>query len=372
MNIWITIWLIISLLLFFRYVWHIVQFWKGWKNTPINIAGKQDFSDFVSVIVAARNEESGIQACVNSILKSSFANFELIVVDNHSTDSTLQILQNIDDDRLRVLSNKEGFKKESLELAIAKSRGTVLLFTDADCIVPSRWIEGMMSSFQENKADFVLGPVSIREHDTLISQFQAIDMMAMMGITAGGLKNQSTYLANGANIAFRKSSFEKIGGYPAKHIKSGDDTMLIHEAVRQNYQLVFNKSKDCIVETFAVTTWKDLVNQRKRWASKTVSYINFKDKLIAAEVFLFIFSICINLVLAPFTGGITLLVAIFQILGKGMTDFWFLRKLSSFFQMGKVLNRFVALFVVQFYMFLWSGISGIFGMKYRWKGRDIS
>lgn len=371
MNV-ISIWLIISWILFFRYVWHIIQFWNGWKNTPLNNVRNQDFSEFVSVIVAARNEESRIQACVESILKNDYPNFELIVIDNHSTDSTLEILQSIDDDRLRVLSNKEGFKKESLELAIAKSKGTVLLFTDADCIVPSRWIKGMMSPFAEKKADFVLGPVAIKKHQTILSQFQAIDMMAMMGITAGGLKNQSTYLANGANIAFLKSSFEKIGGYPAKHIKSGDDTMLIHEAVRQNYRLVFNKSKGCIVETFAVTRWKDLVNQRKRWASKTVSYINFKDKLIAAEVFLFIFSICINVILAPFTGGITLLVAIFQLLGKGMTDFWFLRKLNSFFLMGKVLNRFLALFVVQFYMFLWSGISGIFGMKYRWKGRDIS
>lgn len=368
----ITVWLIISILFFFRYVWHIIRFWSGWRNTP-NSSDTQlrDHSEFVSVIVAARNEQSGIQACIDSILANDYSNFELLVVDNHSTDSTLQLLQAIDDDRLRIFSNKQGFKKESLELAISKSKGSVLLFTDADCIVTSRWIEGMMTPFKKDKADFVLGPVAIKKHQTVIGQFQAIDMMAMMGITAGGLKNQSTYLANGANIAFRKSSFEKIGGYPAKHIKSGDDTMLVHEAVRQGQQLVFNKSQDCIVETFAVPTWEDLVNQRKRWASKTVSYISFKDKLIAAEVFLFIFSICINLILAPFTGGMTLFVAIFQLVGKGITDFWFLRKLNSFFQMEEVLNGFLVLFIIQFYMFLWSGISGIFGLKYRWKGRNV-
>ena len=346
----------------------------GWNETEEYEIVDQNFSTSVTVVVAAYNEEDNIRSCVQSILDNNYPQhlLEVIIVDNGSTDSTLQVIQQIKHPRLTILQQSTGHKKESLELAFSIAKGDLIMCTDADCIVSRNWIGSMCFHHEVHQADFVLGPIVIGSYKNLPQRFQAFDMLAMMGITAGGVKNKTTYQANGANMAFAKSFYDSIDGIPRKDVASGDDVFLLHRYVSDQYGSVyFNRSKDAIVKTLAISTWEDLIQQRIRWASKATSYVSSKDRNMSAFIFIFCVSILINFILTPFTGGVSFFFALFQLFIKGVIDYAFIDKVNKFFLQKRLMKYFLSSFIVHFLYILFAGFTGLLKINYRWKDKKI-
>ena len=229
----------------------------------------------------------------------------------------------------------------------------------------------MVGHLIHSKSAMVLGPLQIKEYPNFLSKFQAIDMMAMMGVTAGGLFTKSTFLANGGNIAFIKSAFVEVGGYSKANKASGDDVMLMHKFIASNKRVSFLKATEAIVETFAITTLNELLMQRKRWATKTIAYISKKDKIVAICTFLFFASIIINLLLSFFFGGVTFFIALFQLFIKIGIDYLFLVQINQFFNLSKLLKTFIPLSLLQFLIFVYSGMMSLISKKYIWKGKKL-
>jgi cellulose synthase/poly-beta-1,6-N-acetylglucosamine synthase-like glycosyltransferase len=77
-------------------------------------------------------------------------------------------------------------------------------------------------------------------------------------------------MANGANLAYRKSVFDEVGGFSGtEQTPSGDDELLMMKIVRKYPKgVVFAKSTEAVVHTLAHSSWSDFLQQRKRWASK--------------------------------------------------------------------------------------------------------
>lgn len=348
------------------------SFLHGWQITRNNSGTyKIPTNEFVSIIISVRNEESTITQCIQSILQNDHTNFELLVVNNGSTDRTLAILESIIDPRLQVITNPNGYKKESLTIGIEESKSNILLFTDGDCFVGRQWVQNMTQHLISTNSDMVLGPMSIDHHTTMVTKFQAIDMMAMMGVTCGGLETETAILANGGNIAFTKQLFTELGGYPEKNVVSGDDVFLVQKAKLLNKKIEFLQSREAIVRTVAIKTWNELLEQRKRWASKTKSYVSKKDKRIAISIFLFFLTIVMNIVLIPFTAGLTFFFALFQVFIKLSVDFMILVRLNQFFRTKHLLKFFIQLSFIQFGIFLYSGLMSILSSSFEWKGRKI-
>ncbi len=118
----------------------------------------------VSVIVCAKNEAVNLQKFIPAILNQNYAHFELILINDASTDETLEVMEQFQksDDRVKIVNvqNNEAFwgkKKYALTLGIKKAKNPYLLFTDADCAPESElWIAKMSSHFQRNKS-IILG-----------------------------------------------------------------------------------------------------------------------------------------------------------------------------------------------------------------------
>lgn len=339
------------------------------ESTPT--AKHQDQS--ISVILAVYNEASMIRSCIDSILNNQYtaSPLELIVVDNGSTDGTFELLQSIEDSRLKCFRHADGFKKEALEYGLSKASGSIILCTDGDSIVPARWIESMTLPIRNYSAKMVAGPIQYPAATGFIHAFQSFDLLAMMGITAGGITGQFFYLANGANFAYHRDVYNQIGEIPRKDIASGDDVFLIHSYAKQtDAQICFQKDQAAIVTTMPQTTWSDLIQQRIRWASKTSSYTNWKDLFISAYIFIFCSIICLLLPLAFFVDGLWQL-SVLALCSKAVIDYLFLSKVNRFFNIRHFHRYFIPAFLLHLIYIVLAGLAGLFKLQYTWRKRVV-
>lgn len=268
--------LILSILyaIFLGYLASSWQRAKGNKNItkPLTCFPK------VAVIIPARNEAATIRACVNSIRTQSYPKeqVEIIVVDDHSTDATVSIINTINDQRLHLLRLTrfdESGKKVALQKGITHAQSELLVTTDADVVVPPGWLEEIVYA-QQAGSSMILGPVKMAGRSTLLTAWQGLDVAGTMLLTGAAVYRGHPILANGANFAFTKALFTELGGYQGNENRaSGDDIFLLQKAVLKNPNTIrYLFSASAAVVTLAEPSWKKLFWQRLRWAGKTGSY----------------------------------------------------------------------------------------------------
>lgn len=156
----------------------------------------------VSILMCVRNVENYIDACLKSILHQSFTDFELIIVDDNSTDSTLSIINKIKDNRVKVLKNDK-------QLGISPSRnkcvkyavGEYLFFTDGDCTVSEDWLKQGLKHFEDPNVMGVEGRI------VYVSQ----DYKPTFSDSVQENRNGGNYMTG--NVAYRKAVVEAVGGF---------------------------------------------------------------------------------------------------------------------------------------------------------------
>jgi cellulose synthase/poly-beta-1,6-N-acetylglucosamine synthase-like glycosyltransferase len=259
----------ISLVLFTLYAVLIIYYTIGWKSippyyldpqglnknriaspqpTPINeqhaTSNEQRETRF-SIIIPARNEEKNIRACLDSICGQNYSKdlYEVIVVDDHSTDGTADIVNNYAAKNIRLISLREiikdetlnAYKKKAIEIGIARSNADIIVTTDADCIVPENWLKTIASFYKETNAAFIAMPVSYACDNNFIEIFQALDFMTLQGITGASVHKRVHSMCNGANLAYSKPAFYEVNGFKGiDNIASGDDMLLMHKIYKKH------------------------------------------------------------------------------------------------------------------------------------------
>lgn len=242
----------------------------------------------VTVVVPARDEEDTIGPCVDSVLAVDYPadRLQVIVVDDDSSDATPEVVRARAraDGRLVLVQIPENrrrdraHKKRAIEKAVAFASGEIILTTDADCVVPPGWVRAMMAPFAEPGVSFVSGPVRYRlgERPSAFVRVQALDFFGLMACGAGGIGIGRPNLANGANVAYRRATFERLGGFSGiDHVTSGDDELLMQKMAYGSEgprAVRFCADPGAVVLTEAAPTMRALVHQRTRWASKTTNY----------------------------------------------------------------------------------------------------
>jgi cellulose synthase/poly-beta-1,6-N-acetylglucosamine synthase-like glycosyltransferase len=331
-----------------------------------------------TVIIPARNEAANIKACVDSILNQDYPTdaFEIIVIDDFSEDDTAFIVQALSQQspqvRLLKLADhcKEGetlaYKKKAIEIAVAQAKGDWILTTDADCIVPTRWLFLYNAYIQANQPSFVAAPVMFIKTAGILNQFQLLDFLALQGITAAAVGAGKHSMSNGANLGFEKAAFIAVGGYQGvDHIASGDDMFLMHKMKQTLHKPVgYLFHPDAIVLTAAMDTWKGFIMQRIRWASKARYYDDRSITMVLTLVYFF----NLSFVCLAFMGSwSTLLIALAF---KTFFELFFLDPVAKFFKLQPELKYFV------FYQpihIVYNIAAGLFGQlkTYSWKGRKV-
>lgn len=335
-----------------------------------------------SIIIPARNEEENISACIQSILKNNYPQhlFEIIIADDFSTDSTPQIIEsfslefsNIRQIKLSniITQNINSYKKKAIEIAIEQSRFQWIITTDADCILPNKWLCLYDAFIQTHKSVFVAAPVMFTCGKSFLSIFQCLDFISLQGITAASVSAGFHSMCNGANIAYSKNVFYEVGGFKnADHIASGDDMLLMHK-VKEKYPsaigYLFNNN--AIATTAPMPDWKSFFNQRIRWASKATSYKDKRIFLVLLLVYLTNLFLCVLFVLCFFYPQLFYFLLMF-ILTKALFELPFMYSVSKFYSLQNIMIWFVLMQPFHILYTIISGWLGKFG-TYKWKGRKV-
>lgn len=330
----------------------------GWDNIPNR---KEISSVKVSVIVAFRNEKETIKSLCEQLLSQNTNNIELeiILVDDHSDDGSFEMLESLNG---IVLLRSEGQgKKAAINYGVRIANGSIILCTDADCVLKTDWVSSMVSSFNDKAIKMVVGPVVLtNDFDSFFGHLQIMEFSSLIGSGAGAIAINRPFMCNGANLAFRKDDFQSTNS----EIASGDDVFLMHEIKRNKGKIVFLKSSSAIVSTSVKHNVSSFINQRLRWSAKSTSYTDFDAIVIS----LLVFGANLSILLSFFLLEFRLAFVLFAI--KFLADFSFIKKLAHFFDIKRWRLYFLSLQLVYPFYIVYIAIVSQF-KNYSWKGRIL-
>jgi glycosyltransferase involved in cell wall biosynthesis len=204
-----------------------------WNRNPVTASG----NPYVSIIVPARNEEDDIQQSLTRLLALDYDNYEVIAVDDRSTDRTGEIMDSVAGsakERLRVIHHRElpanwlG-KTHAMWTAANEARGVWLLFTDADVLFKPDSVRRAVAYAEAERADHVvLFPQMIMEtpgEHMMIAFFQTMFVFGHRPWKVADPKSRD-HMGVGAFNLIRRSAYEAVGTYQALRMEVLDDMKL--------------------------------------------------------------------------------------------------------------------------------------------------
>jgi len=306
-------------------------------NPELNEAPNTHFS----IVIPFRNEAKNLAVLLNSIQKLSYPKnlYEIIFVNDESMDDSVAIILNElknSEINYKIIDNNRKSaspKKDAITEAIKVSQYEWTLTTDADCKLPNNWLLVFNVFIQKKNPLMIVGPVRYFENNNIINQYQQLDNYSLQTTTIGSFGLHSPLLCNGANLAYKKEEFHLVSGFSKNnHIASGDDIFLLEKFKRRNpKRVLFIKSKDAIVITQPQDSWKGIINQRIRWASKTTKQDNFITKMLGLIVFLTNMLVILGLLFC-FNYYLLIPYIIYLIVIKTSIDYLLLLQTSIFFK----------------------------------------
>ena len=251
------------------YAYLTIRLTKSWQVLESSYI--QSELENVSIIVALRNEGCHVESLIQNFAELNYPpeQLEIILVDDHSDDNTYEDLNRLKGKlkckmSVYALDDSKFGKKAAIRLGVENANHETLLFTHADCKLPSNWVQAMTSS-----KDLTVGPVKYEQKPGFFNELIRLDLINLVAI-GGGLVQQGTpLLANGANLRIKRAVYQSITDGDIKlNIASGDDVFLIQAASVQQRTIDFKANVDAVVTTELPKSFKDLFQQRVRWAKK--------------------------------------------------------------------------------------------------------
>ena len=347
-----------------------------WKRLPLFVPSQAAPGAFLSVVVAARNEEQALPLLLARLNEQTYPKdlFEVIIVDDYSTDGTAGAVASFLSERVRMIRPAapvhQSSKKKAIEAGVTAARGSLVVITDADCLPPPSWLESMAAFYGEKAPVFIAAPVKFVHNHSPLQLFQAIDFMVLQGITAASTAAGVHSMCNGANLAYTGQAFNAVGGFQGiDAVASGDDMLLMYKIWKQHPdKVLYLKSPAAVMPTQPMPTWRAFYHQRKRWASKTLHYDDYRITAVLALVYfvnLLFFVLLAAAIINP-----TYWVLVLVYLGvKTVIEFPFVASVARFYKERGLLKYFPFFQPLHIAYTVSVGLLSQLG-KYEWKGRQ--
>jgi glycosyltransferase involved in cell wall biosynthesis len=246
----------------------------------------------VSVIVCSKNEAENLKNNIPLWLAQDYPNFELILVNDASSDNTLDVIEHFagNDPRIKIVNvvNNEAFwanKKYALTLGIKKAKNNHLLFTDADCKPASNvWIQQMVSHFSTEK-QLILGYGAYAKAKGLLNKLVRFETFMAALQYFGFAKLGLPYMGVGRNLGYTANLFYENNGFMSHmYIRSGDDDLFVNQAATQSNFAISDSPESFTIST-PKKSWKSLFNQKRRHLT-TASHYKFSHKIVLGAFYI--------------------------------------------------------------------------------------
>lgn len=213
---------------------------------------------------------------------------EILFVDDHSEDGSREILSKERLPGMRILNN-DGLpgKKSALMTGLQAATGGWILQTDADCVLPEKWVETYQKKISAQPEHVMItGPVVYGAGKSWLTPFFKLDFLSLVVTGAGLMGAGRPVYCNGANMAYRKEDVLALTDPFNQSVSSGDDVFLLQQLAKEHPGKVsFLKDREALVTTSPPESLLAFLRQRARWGGKAVHYQGWWAKLTALWVY---------------------------------------------------------------------------------------
>lgn len=273
----------------------------------------------VSVLIAARNEETTIANCLNSLLQLNYPKdkLEILVGNDLSTDKTEEILKKFTQDSRQIkyfnITETIGSAKAKanvLAQLIQQSKSDFIFVTDADMEVNKNWVVNLLPFLEPQNYSIVSG-TTIVKGKTLLQKMQELEWLLASGQIIGFDRFGIKTTAVGNNMAFTKQAYLKTGGYENIPYSVTEDFQLYKYILNQNFKTINLLNTGVLNYTKAQTSLVNFLHQRKRWLQGAQGLgLGFKAIMALSGLFfpLIVYLCFVNIFLAAIIWVVKLLV----------------------------------------------------------------
>ncbi len=336
-------------------------------------------SPSVTILIAARNEESRIRKCLECLMVQDYdpQKLQIIVVDDRSEDGTAAILQEYvakrphGFDPISLSETAPGFspKKYALSQGLLKATGEIIVTTDADCIMSPAWVSSLVAEFSEDTG-LVLGMTSYYPmgKEDLAWGVQALEFLSYGVVAAALVGLRFPVHGNANNIAYRRKVYDQASGF-ASHgsIVSGDDDFLIQSIHKLGqWRIRYSVQSESQVQTEPPLSMGQFWEQRKRWASKCSLYAP-KQVAFLGGIFCYYAFIPICLLAGTVHRGF-LAAGVASWCVKTGTDWLVMRRGTRVFSKRPLMRWFIPTSLLHIPLIIAAVVRGSFG-EFTWKGQ---
>ncbi len=268
----------------------------------------------ISVIVVARNEEKLLPALLESLSAQTVAGFQTVLINDRSSDRTPAIMEEYGRRQRRpvtVLHNSAdpvggNPKQVMLDRGVRAASGEILFFTDADCILPPRWIEAHLRYFNDPRVGVVFGQISMPPDGSFLARYQAFDQPLIHQYSSGSAGIGLPTGCFGNNLVARRKAVEEVGGFLGLGYTLTEDAALIAAVGKRGWKVAASCTRETMIETLPKGSWRDFIHQHVRWNSGGFWSDDFSTRLSYRFIVLYLVA---SLLLLPFAPLLPLLLA---------------------------------------------------------------
>lgn len=233
----------------------------------------------ISILVALRDEEQTLEACVESLLQLDYPkkSLRILLINDRSSDRTSELVEKIKSksDVIETLHIKTGIpglsgKANAIAQGMENCSGELILVTDGDCRVPANWAKTHAAYYQKDVG--LVGGFTLldKKNDPsyLFGKIQSLDWAYLLSVGSGFMGFGIPLSVLGNNFSFRRQAYEEVGGYRNMGFTIIEDFALMKTLVKKTlWKVLYPIDSKMLVYSQPMPDFKAFYNQRKRWSA---------------------------------------------------------------------------------------------------------
>jgi biofilm PGA synthesis N-glycosyltransferase PgaC len=360
------------------YAVYVLLLLRYWSRPLITTTSYSAPLHSLVVVIPFRNEANNLPTLLDALHAQDYPKdkVQFIFVNDHSDDDSCSIIQRFlqhNDLPIKLLNlskNSHG-KKRAIRYAIDSSMSDIIVTIDADVKPGPNWLKCIENVYQRIDADLLILPVLLAPAYSLLERLQQADFLNLSGMTGASANMGSPLMCNGANLSFKRVSYLHImNNISHQHLLSGDDMFLMLAMKRAGMNIRYHFDASVVVNTKPCSKWRELIQQRVRWASK-INALSDKHVVLSGLLLslanMSIWAILLNALINPIYwihAGILLLI-------KMLVEYCFVQRISKSFHVKSRTGDVMLLSLLYpVYFILIPLLIAFYPTK--WKGRAIS